>query len=265
MELWQVIVLALVQGLTEFLPVSSSAHLILLPYLADWPDQGLTFDIAVHVGTLLAVVIYFRHQLSNMVLDGWSSLKKGRAVGESKMLWLIVAATLPAGVAGLILELLVPGGLRSPLLIAGATVGFGLLLWWADAAGGQLRDERGIGIKDAILIGLAQALALVPGTSRSGVTITAGRALGLSRSAAARFSFLLSIPVIALAGGAKLYAALGAGEATEWGALLLGTLLAFTSAYACIHYFLKIIARISLLPFVIYRLALGAVILMVAL
>ncbi len=265
MDILQVIVLALVQGLTEFLPVSSSAHLILLPYFADWPDQGLTFDVAVHVGTLLAVVIYFRRELSNMVLDWLRSLKQGHAVGDSKMVWLIVAATIPAGIAGLILELVVPGGLRSPLLIAGATVGFGLLLWWADAAGGQLRDERGIGIKDAIIIGFAQALALIPGTSRSGVTITAGRALGLSRSAAARFSFLLSIPVIALAGGAKLYGALAAGESTEWGALLLGTLLAFSSAYACIHYFLKIIARISLLPFVIYRLALGGVILIVAL
>ncbi len=264
MEIWQVIVLALVQGLTEFLPISSSAHLILLPYFADWPDQGLTFDVAVHVGTLLAVVLYFRRELSRMLLDWVQSLGAGRAVGESNMVWLIVAATVPAGMAGLSLELLVPGGLRSTLLIAVATVGFGLLLWWADASGGQLRDERGIGMKDAILIGMAQALALIPGTSRSGITITAGRALGLSRSAAARFSFLLSIPVIVLAGGAKLYGALGAAEPTQWGALLLGTLIAFLSAYACIHYFLKLVARISLLPFVIYRLLLGAVILILA-
>lgn len=265
MEIWQVIVLALVQGLTEFLPVSSSAHLILLPYFADWPDQGLTFDVAVHVGTLLAVVIYFRRELSSMVSDWLSSLSHGHTVGESKMVWLIVAATVPAGIAGLTLELLLPGGLRSPLLIAGTTVGFGLLLWWADAVGGQQRDERGIEVRDALIIGVAQALALIPGTSRSGVTLTAGRALGLSRPAAARFSFLLSIPVIALAGGAKLYGALGAEGATEWGPLLLGALLAFGSAYACIHYFLKIITRISLLPFVVYRLALGAVILIVAL
>jgi undecaprenyl-diphosphatase len=265
MEIWQVIVLALVQGLTEFLPISSSAHLVLLPYFADWPDQGLTFDVAVHVGTLIAVVLYFRRQLSNMVSDWLQSLKTGHSVGESKLLWLIVAATVPAGIAGLILEQMVPGGIRSPLLIAAATVGFGLLLWWADAAGGQLRDESGIGMKEAILIGIAQALALIPGTSRSGVTITAGRALGLSRSAAARFSFLLSIPVIALAGGAKLYAALGAAEAAQWGSLLLGTLVAFSSAYTCIHYFLKIIVRISLLPFVIYRLVVGGVLLILAL
>jgi undecaprenyl-diphosphatase len=261
MDLWQIIVLALVQGLTEFLPVSSAAHLILLPYFADWPDQGLTFDVAVHVGTLSAVVVYFRRELSGMFLDWFRSLSAGRSVGDSKMVWLILAATVPAGIAGLLLELLVPGGLRSPRLIAVATVGFGLLLWWADAAGGELKDERRIGFREAMLIGLAQALALIPGTSRSGITITAGRALGFSRRAAARFSFLLSIPVIVLAGGAKLYGALGAAEATDWGALLLGTSLAFISAYTCIHYFLKIIARVSLLPFVIYRLALGGVIL----
>ncbi len=265
MEFSQVIVLALVQGLTEFLPVSSSAHLILLPYFADWPDQGLTFDVAVHVGTLAAVVLYFRRELSRMLRDWVESMRQRRAVGESRMLWFIVLATLPAGAAGLLLELTVPGGLRSPLLIAGATVGFGLLLWWADAASNQSRDESGIGIKDAIYIGLAQALALIPGTSRSGITITAGRALGLSRAAAARFSFLLSIPVIVLAGGAKLWSAIGAAEATPWGALLLGTLVAFVSAYVCIHFFLKIITRISLLPFVIYRLLLGGVILLVAL
>jgi undecaprenyl-diphosphatase len=261
MEIWHVIVLALVQGLTEFLPISSSAHLVLLPYFANWPDQGLTFDVAVHVGTLLAVVLYFRRQLSSMVSDWLQSLRTGRSVGESKLMWLILAATVPAGVAGLILELVVPGGLRSPLLIAAATVGFGLLLWWADVAGGQLRDERDIGMKEAILIGLAQALALIPGTSRSGVTITAGRALGLSRSGAARFSFLLSIPLIALAGANKLYTAVGAAEAVEWDALLLGTLVAFSSAYLCIHYFLKIISRISLLPFVVYRLVVGGLLL----
>ncbi len=265
MDALQVILLALVQGLTEFLPISSSAHLILLPYFADWPDQGLTFDVAVHLGTLLAVVLYFRRQLSQMILDWFQSLKMGRSVGESRLVWLIAAATVPVGIAGLILELLNPDGLRSPLLIAAATLGFGLLLWWADAVGGQRREEGEIGVRDAIFIGVAQALALIPGTSRSGITITAGRALGLSRPAAARFSFLLSIPVIALAGGAKLHGALGSAEPVAWGALLLGTLVAFLSAYLCIHYFLKIIARISLLPFVIYRLLLGGVILIFAL
>lgn len=264
MEPWQVIILALLQGLTEFLPVSSSAHLILLPYFADWPDQGLTFDVAVHVGTLFAVVIYFRRELARMTLDWRLSLSVRKPVGESRMVWLIVAATIPAAIAGLILELILPQGLRSPMLIAAATIGFGLLLWWADATGDQSRDERGIGLRDALVVGCAQALALIPGTSRSGITITAGRALGLTRTAAARFSFLLSIPIIALAGGVELLGALRAGEATQWDALLLGALVAFASAYACIHYFLKIITRISLLPFVIYRLALGVIILALA-
>ena len=264
MEFWQVITLALVQGLTEFLPISSSAHLILLPYLADWPDQGLTFDVAVHVGTLSAVVIYFRRDLVAMVADWFESLKLRRNVGQSKMVWFIVVATVPVGIAGLILELTLPGGLRSPVLIAVATIGFGLLLWWADSAAGQTRSAGDIGLKDAVIVGLAQALALIPGTSRSGITITAGRALGLDRQSAARFSFLLSIPVTLLAGGLELLSALGAGDATPWGDLALGTLVAFVSAYLCIHYFLKIIARVSLLPFVVYRLALGAVILLIA-
>ena len=265
MDIWQVITLAVVQGLTEFLPISSSAHLVLVPYFAQWPDQGLTFDVAVHVGTLSAVLMYFRRELYRMLADWIQSLKVRRMVGESRMVWFIVAATVPAGIVGLILELLVPGGLRSPMLIAATTVGFGLLLWWADAAGVQSRDEHDISLKDALFVGCAQALALIPGTSRSGVTITAGRALGLTRQAAARFSFLLSIPVIALAGGVKFYGAFGTGEATQWGALALGMLLAFASAYLCIHYFLKIIARISLLPFVIYRLVLGGVIFLLAL
>ncbi len=257
--------LALLQGLTEFLPISSSAHLILLPYFADWPDQGLAFDVAVHVGTLAAVVVYFRRELLRMISDFVQSLESRRPVGESRMVWFIAVATVPVGIAGLGLELLVPQGLRSPLLIAAATVGFALLLWWADWAGPQARSEQEIKLRDALIIGCAQALALIPGTSRSGVTITAGRAMGLSRPAAARFSFLLSIPVIALAGGLKVNDALVAGESSQWGAILFGTLLAFLSAYACIHFFLKLIARTSLLPFVIYRLALGAVIFAVAL
>ncbi|MDX1513652.1 MAG: undecaprenyl-diphosphate phosphatase [Gammaproteobacteria bacterium] len=258
MEAWHVVTLALVQGLTEFLPVSSSAHLILLPYFAHWPDQGLTFDVAVHVGTLGAVVCYFRESLRRMFRDWRASLKQRRPVGDSRLVWFVLFGTLPVAIAGAGLEWFVPGGLRSPLLIAAATAGFGLLLWWADAAGGQARDERNMNWRDALVIGGLQILALIPGASRSGVTIMAGRALGLSRPAAARFSFLLSIPVIALAGGLKLVQALEAGAQTPWGALLLGALVAFLSAYACIHFFLRLIERMSLLPFVIYRLALGA-------
>lgn len=261
MEAWHVIVLALVQGLTEFLPVSSSAHLILLPYLAHWPDQGLIFDVAVHVGTLIAVVCYFRGDLTRMTSDWLASLRLGGPVGESRMVWFVLAGTIPVAAGGAGVELIIPGGLRSPLVIATSTVGFGLLLWWADAAGRQVRDDRGIGWRDAVLIGGAQALALIPGASRSGVTIMAGRALGLNRTAAARFSFLLSIPVIFLAGCLKLTQAAAAGAQTEWGTIALGALIAFLSAYACIHFFLRLVTRISLLPFVIYRLVLGGVLL----
>lgn len=264
MELWHVAVLALVQGLTEFLPVSSSAHLILLPYFAHWPDQGLTFDVAVHVGTLTAVVCYFRRDLQTMASDWLASLRGGSAVGESRMIWFVLAGTVPVAIAGGGVELVAPGGLRSPLVIAAATAGFGLLLWWADAAGGEARSDRDIGWRDVLVIGAVQALALIPGASRSGVTIMAGRALGLNRTAAARFSFLLSIPVIFLAGTLKSIEAIAGGAQADWGAIAFGTLLAFVSAYACIHYFLRLIARISLLPFVIYRLALGGLLLAMA-
>ena len=261
MEAWHVTTLALVQGLTEFLPVSSSAHLILLPYFARWPDQGLTFDVAVHVGTLIAVVWYFRHDLKCMISDWSASLRQRRPVGDSKMIWFVLAGTIPVAMAGAVFELLAPGGLRSPLVIAMATIGFGLLLWWADTAGKQGRDDCAIGWRDALIIGGIQVLALIPGASRSGVTIMAGRALGLNRTAAARFSFLLSIPVIFLAGCLKLTQAIIAGAQTEWSAIALGALVAFISAYACIHFFLRLIVRVSLLPFVIYRLMLGTVLL----
>ncbi len=264
MEAGHVIILALVQGITEFLPLSSSAHLILLPYFAHWPDQGLTFDVAVHVGTLIAVVCYFRRDLRIMLTDWSASIRQRRPVGESRMVWFVLVATLPASIAGAGVEWFAPGGLRSPLLIGVATAGFGLLLWWADAAGDQSRDERTVQWRDAVIIGLAQALALIPGASRSGVTIMAGRALGLSRPAAARFSFLLSIPVIILAGSLKFLQALAAGAETDWGAIFLGALLAFASAYACIHFFLRLITRISLLPFVVYRLLLGLVLIAIA-
>lgn len=264
MEGWHVVALALVQGLTEFLPISSSAHLILLPYLAHWPDQGITFDVAVHVGTLAAVTIYFRNDLVKIIGDWITSIRQRRQIGESRMVWFILAATFPAAAGGLLLELTAPGGLRSPLLIAATTIGFGLLLWWADASGGQQRNERDLGWRDAMLIGLAQALALVPGTSRSGVTIMAGRFLGLNRPAAARFSFLLSIPVIFLAGGLKTVQALADGAHTQWGAMVTGALVSFFSAYLCIHLFLKLIARMSLLPFIAYRIALGCVLLALA-
>ena len=261
MEAVQVIALAALQGLTEFLPISSSAHLILLPAVVSWPDQGLEFDIAVHVGTLAAVIAYFRQQLSGMSRGWWRSLSTRRLDAEARLAWAVLFATIPVGLAGLALSAMGSDGLRSPLVIAVATLVFALLLWWADARGSRLRDEGSIGWREVLVVGCAQALALIPGTSRSGVTMTAGLALGLSREAAARFSFLLSIPVIVLAGGLKVLEALADPAATEWSALIAGALISGVVAYATIHYFLRLLDRIGLLPFVLYRIVLGVVLL----
>ncbi|HEX9803833.1 MAG TPA: undecaprenyl-diphosphate phosphatase [Gammaproteobacteria bacterium] len=261
MELIQIVILALLQGLTEFLPISSSAHLILFPTLGGWEDQGLAFDVAVHVGTLSAVVWYFRGELSVMLRDWVASLVQRRRVGDSNLAWAVGFGTIPVGLAGLLFKDVVETSLRSPLVIAVATIVFGLLLWWADARGKRVRDEHSIGWRDVLIIGVAQAIALIPGTSRSGITMTAGLMVGLDRAAAARFSFLLSIPVILLAGGLNTLELARSPLPVEWTALLLGAALSAASAYLCIHLFLKALERIGMLPFVLYRLALGAVLL----
>lgn len=257
MLLIQIIVLAIVQGLTEFLPISSSAHLILVPRLSDWPDQGLAFDVAVHVGTLSAVVWYFRSELYQMIRDWAVSCARREQVGDSRLAWAVILGSIPVAVAGLLLHDLVDTVLRSPLVIAWATIGFGLLLWLADVTGRRQRDEHRIGWKDVLVIGLAQALALIPGTSRSGITMTAGLMMGLTRTAAARFSFLLSIPAILMAGGYESLKLVEQGT-VEWTPIVLGTVLSALTAYACIYWFLKLLERIGMLPFVIYRLLLGA-------
>lgn len=259
MELIQIVLLALVQGLTEFLPISSSAHLILFPVLSGWADQGLAFDVAVHVGTLSAVVWYFRHELRVMLRDWFASIHQRQRVGDSNLAWAVGFGTIPAALAGLLFNDYIETALRSPLVIATTTVIFGLLLWWADAQGKRERSEHSIGWRDVVVIGLAQALALIPGTSRSGITMTAGLMLGLTRAGAARFSFLLSIPIILLAGGYNGLKLAQSGQAVDWSALGLGVLFSALSAYLCIHLFLKALERIGMLPFVIYRLLLGAV------
>lgn len=256
----QTVVLALIQGLTEFLPISSSAHLILVPRILGWSDQGQAFDVAVHVGTLVAVVTYFRHQLVTMARDWTRSLVARRIVGESMLAWGVVLGTIPAGLAGIAGADLVAQHLRSPLVIAAATIGFGLLLWWADSKDGQ-RDEQALSWRDVLIIGCAQALALIPGTSRSGITITAGLLVGLRARAAARFSFLLSVPIIAAAGGLHAAALVKAGASTNWADVALGAAVAAVSAFACIHVFLLLLERTGMLPFIIYRLLLGAALL----
>ncbi|MCL4137476.1 UNVERIFIED_CONTAM: hypothetical protein GTU68_064762 [Idotea baltica] len=246
METAHIIWLALVQGLTEFLPVSSSAHLILVPNLLGWPDQGLAFDVAVHLGTLIAVVSFFRRSISG----------KGM-IPEARLAWGVILGTIPAGIVGLLFKDYIEVYLRSPLVIATTTIIFGLLLWYADKRAKLKRDELTLGWQDFLVIGGAQAMALIPGTSRSGITITAGLLLGLTREAAARYSFLLSIPIIVLSGLGVTGDLVQSSDPVDWNALLLGTVLAAISAFACIHFFLAWINRIGMMPFVIYRLLLG--------
>jgi len=261
MDFVQIIALGLLQGLTEFLPVSSSAHLILLPLLLGWEDQGLAFDVAVHVGTLLAVVTYFRHDLSRLIVGWLASLLRRQHTQDSRLAWLIIIGTIPVGLVGLLLGDWIELYLRSPLVIALATIIFGLLLWWADVKGVQLRDQQQLTVKDALIIGLYQVLALVPGTSRSGITMTGALLLGLTRDAAARFSFLLSVPLIFLAGSLKTLELVEMGRAVDWSAIVAGVVISALSAFACISLFLKLLERVGMFPFVIYRLCLGLVLL----
>lgn len=261
MDILQIIVLALVQGLTEFLPISSSAHLILVPYLTDWSDQGLAFDVAVHVGTLTAVVIYFRKEINKMFF-AWIASLKGRHSEDSRLAWGVLIGTIPVGLAGLLFKDVISDHLRTPLVIAVTTIIFGFLLWYADWSGKRQRDEHSLSWKDIIVIGCAQAVALIPGTSRSGITITAGLLLGLTAPAAARFSFLLSIPVIALAGSVETLDYLHVASINDVNDLIIGAIISAVSAYFCIHYFLILLERVGMTPFVIYRLLLGALLLM---
>lgn len=257
MDFLQIIVLAMVQGLTEFLPVSSSAHLILVPIISGWQDQGLVFDVAVHVGTLSAVVLYFRKELTRMTSSWLASLAGKGLDPDAKLAWAVLLGTIPVGLAGLIFKDYIAEHLRSAFVIATTTLVFALLLWWADHYGRRQRNEYSIGWKDILIIGVAQALALIPGTSRSGVTMTAGLLMGLDRQAAARFSFLLSIPVILLAGGLETIDYLEHADVTDMLPLLSGALISGVSAYICIHYFLRLLERIGMLPFVIYRIILA--------
>jgi len=261
MDILQIIVLALVQGLTEFLPISSSAHLILVPYMTDWPDQGLAFDVAVHVGTLTAVVLYFRHEIKAMYF-AWLASLKGKHSEDSKLAWAVLIGTIPVGLAGLLFKDIISEHLRTPLVIAATTIIFGLLLGYSHCSGKRQRDEHSLTWKDIIVIGCAQAIALIPGTSRSGITITAGLMLGLTAPAAARFSFLLSIPVIVLAGGVETIDYLAVASIDDMNDLIIGALISAVSAYLCIHYFLILLERIGMTPFVVYRLGLGIVLLL---
>jgi undecaprenyl-diphosphatase len=258
MDWLQIIVLSLVQGLTEFLPISSSAHLILPALLTDWPDQGLAFDVGVHFGTLIAVVTYFRLELMQMAGSVVTYPSHRVYTPEIDLVLKLGLATFPVVVAGLLGKDFVEAHLRSVPVIATTTIVFGILLWLADRKPGQ-QDLLTWG--QAIFIGAMQTLALIPGTSRSGITITAALLVGLSRTGAARFSFLLAIPTIL---GAQVLLSLDLlSEAAEqqWLDLICGALFSGIAAYTCIHYFIALVERTGMTPYVIYRLILGATLL----
>lgn len=261
MTIYEIIILALIQGLTEFLPISSSAHLILPEQLLGWRSQGLAFDVAVHVGSLLAVMIYFRQDVIRLGAAWFTQGFSKQQNGDSRLAWWIIIGTIPAGLFGFLMKDWVALNARSALIIAVTTIVFGLLLWYADAKATQRKGIESITLKDTLFIGLAQAIAIIPGTSRSGITMTAGLMLGLDRESAARFSFLLSMPIILAAGLFSALELIEAKHQVDWTALLYGASFSFIAAYLCIHLFLNFISRIGMLPFVIYRLVLGVVLL----
>jgi len=227
--------------------------------LVDWPDQGLAFDVAVHFGTLSAVVAYFRKELTGMATSWLRSLGSRYPDDEAKLAWAVLLGTIPLGLCGLLFHDVVETYLRSPLVIATTTIVFGGLLWYADIRGVQTRCEYRLDAWRVAVIACAQAVALIPGTSRSGITITAGLLVGLDRKAAARFSFLLSIPAILMAAAYEGRKLIGMEESVQWGPILLGVAASAVSAYLCIHLFLRLLDRVGMLPFVIYRFVLGAV------
>lgn len=257
MDYFQTIILALVQGLTEFLPISSSAHLILPSALFGWPDQGLAFDTAVHLGTLLAVMWYFRTDIFSLTLAFYSQLR-GKASDEGRFAINLLIASLPIIPAGLILKPLIEGDLRSTDVIIVMTIVFGIVLYLADRSGKKQKEENLLDWKGALIIGMAQCLALIPGTSRSGVTISLALILGFTRESAARISFLLSIPAIAGAATLKTIDLVKQDTIVDWSMLTLGIFISFVSAYLCIKTFLRLISHVGYTPFVIYRLLLGA-------
>ncbi|MBT0585300.1 undecaprenyl-diphosphate phosphatase [Alteromonas oceanisediminis] len=261
MTWFEIIILAIIQGITEFLPISSSAHLLLPAELLGWRSQGLAFDVAVHVGSLLAVLIYLRQDVARMTVAFCSHGWRAQQTDDSRLAWWVIVGTIPVVIAGFLMKDWIELNARTALVMATTTILFGLLLWYADATAKlrlKMANMRGM---QALLIGLAQIVALIPGTSRSGITMTAALMLGFTREAAARFSFLLSIPAILGAGLLATVDLLQSSEAVDWSALFYGAAFSFVSAYLCIYLFLSWISRIGMLPFVIYRLMLGAVLL----
>ncbi len=268
MPLYQVVILAIVQGLTEFLPISSSAHLALAPWLLGWKDQGLTFDIALHFGTLAAVVIYFWRDWLQIIAQAFGiDYTPDRELARNRsLLWLLVAATIPVGIAGLLFEKKAESAWRNPWVIGSMLIGVGVLMWVAEAVARHVRNIGDVKAPDAMTIGLAQALAVVPGTSRSGITITAALFRDLDRHSAARFSFLLSTPAIAAA-AAKAFWDLhkhGGIPADERSSFIVGMLVSALTGSFVIAFFLNYLRGHTLRPFIIYRVIFGIIVLALA-
>ena len=256
----QIVVLAIVQGITEFLPISSSGHLVLVPSILGWSDQGLAFDVAVHFGSLIAVCAYFRKDIAELLRGGCQLMGFKNETRESQLALVLGIGTIPAATVGLLLADRVESSLRDPAVIVVTLAGYGIIMLLADRFGRRDRDIAGVRISDAIWIGCAQALALIPGTSRSGITISAARALGFKRQDAARFSFLLSVPVILLASLYKGFEMLMGSTPVPWAGLAVGALISALVAYLSIGFFMRVVSRIGLLPFAVYRLLLAGVI-----
>jgi undecaprenyl-diphosphatase len=259
MTVFQALVLGIVQGLGEFLPISSSAHLVLTPWAFGWPDPGLAFDVALHVGTLAAVLWYFRGEWIKLTQSAFALLRTRRADTEDKQrLLYIVVATIPAAIAGVLLEDYAESAFRSPTLIAFTLIVMGIVLWAADRYALQNRPLGAMRFRDALLIGLAQIFALVPGVSRSGSTMTAGRGLRFDRQSAATFSFLMSMPITAAAALLKAPTLLRADDPTP---LIVGIVSAAASGWLAIAVLLRYVSRHSFGVFALYRLVLGVAVL----
>jgi undecaprenyl-diphosphatase len=261
----QLIVLAVVQGLTEFLPVSSSGHLVLVPSIFGWTDQGLAFDVAVHFGSLIAVCVFFRFDIAGLSRGLHSIIVGNDNNDESRMVVYLGVGTIAVAVAGLLFVDWIAANLRDPIVVATTLTGYGILMAVADRISPSERNIADIRIGDALIIGFAQALALIPGTSRSGVTITAARFLGIARQDAARFSFLLSAPAILLATIYETGILVTGDIQVPWHDLALAALISAIVAYISIEFFMRVVSTVGLLPFAIYRILLASVILYVLL
>ena len=269
MPLVQVIVLGIVQGLTEFLPISSTAHLALIPWLFGWTDPGLSFDIALHVGTLAAVLLYFFKDWVQVIAQGFGMRVEGDPVLQRNrnLLWLLAAASVPIGVLGYLFQHQAETAWRSPYVIAAMLILVGIAMAWAERVGRRQKNLGNLTSADALTIGAAQALSIVPGTSRSGITITAGLLRNLDRPAAARFSFLLSTPAIAAAAGKDFWDLMkhqGGIPPEMRTAFLIGIAVSAVTGVIVIRYFLDYLRRRSLSFFVYYRVVFGIIVIALA-